>query len=121
MLHKDQDASGASVWSPGMSTVSRNLLLNSYGAGHGIDHDDGSMNYSDVGNVVAFSHACKGNFGSSRNCSANLVIAPGLGVCATHMVFLLHVGVPCSFLCCAGHSVLIALRLSRLDVWKPGQ
>jgi hypothetical protein len=36
------------------------------------------MNYSDVGNVVAFSHACKGNFGSSRNCSANLVMAPGL-------------------------------------------
>ena len=34
--------------------------------------------YEDVGNVVAFSHACKGNFGSSRNCSANLVMAPGL-------------------------------------------
>ena len=29
--------------------------------------------------MVAFSHACKGNFGSSRNCSANLVMAPGLG------------------------------------------
>ena len=45
---------------------------------HGIDHDDGSMSWNDVENVVAFSHACKGNFGSNRNCSANLVLAPGL-------------------------------------------
>lgn len=27
---------------------------------------------------VAFTHACKGNFGSNRNCSANYVVAPGL-------------------------------------------
>ena len=36
------------------------------------------MFWQDVGNVIAFSHACKGNFGSNRNCSANLVIAPEL-------------------------------------------
>jgi hypothetical protein len=59
--HKSQDSTGVDSWSPGTSTISGNLLMNSYGAGHGIDHDDGSMNYEDVGNVVAFSHACKGN------------------------------------------------------------
>ena len=79
VLHKSQDSTGEDSWSPGTSTIEGNLLMNSYGAGHGIDHDDGSMNYEDVGNVVAFSHACKGNFGSSRNCSANLVMAPGYG------------------------------------------
>ena len=36
------------------------------------------MEWQDVGNVVAFTHACKGNYGSNRNCSANLVVAPGL-------------------------------------------
>ena len=34
--------SGPLSWSPGFSRVSRNLVQNSYGAGHGIDHDDGS-------------------------------------------------------------------------------
>lgn len=29
-------------------------------------------------NVVGFSHACKGNYGSNRNCSGNLVIGPGM-------------------------------------------
>ena len=36
------------------------------------------MMWSDVGNVIGFSHACKGNYGSNRNCSGNLIIAPGL-------------------------------------------
>jgi len=44
----------------------------------GLDHDDGSMEWNDVGNVIGFSHACKGNFGSNRNCSGNLIVAPGL-------------------------------------------
>ena len=78
ILHLSGDDSGVPTWDPGESAVSRNLLINAYGAGHGIDHDDGSMHWQDVSNVVAFSHACKGNFGSSRNCSANLVMAPGL-------------------------------------------
>ena len=79
MLHNSSDATGEPSWTPGTSTVSRNLLINSYGAGHGIDHDDGSMSWNDVENVVAFSHACKGNFGSNRNCSARAtLIAPSL-------------------------------------------
>ena len=78
MLHLSDDSWGEQSWTPGWSTVTRNLLVNSYGAGHGIDHDDGSMMWQDVGNVVAFSHACKGNYGSDRNCSSNLVIAPEL-------------------------------------------
>lgn len=78
MLHLSADSTGIPTWSPGYSTVTRNLLINSYGAGHGIDHDDGSNFWNDVGNVVAFSHACKGNYGSNRNCSANFVVAPGL-------------------------------------------
>lgn len=52
--------------------------MNSYGAGHWIDHDDGSMHWDDVENVVAFSHACKEIFGSNRNCSANIMLAPGM-------------------------------------------
>jgi hypothetical protein len=36
------------------------------------------MFWEDVHNVIAYSHACKGNFGSNRNCSFNLVIAPEL-------------------------------------------
>ena len=78
MLHNTSDSYGAPSWSPGVSTVARNLLVNSYGAGHGIDHDDGSMVWQDVHNVIAYSHACKGNFGSNRNCSYNMVIAPEL-------------------------------------------
>lgn len=78
MLHNASDSSGDGVWAPGLSTFARNLLLNSYGAGHGIDHDDGSEMWADVNNVVGFSHACKGNFGSNRNCSGNMVFAPGL-------------------------------------------
>jgi hypothetical protein len=42
MLHHSDDATGPPTWSPGYSTVSRNLIINSYGAGHGIDHDDGA-------------------------------------------------------------------------------
>ena len=60
MLHNTSDGTGPPTWTPGLSTVSRNVLINSYGAGHGIDHDDGSMSWNDVENVVAFSHACKG-------------------------------------------------------------
>ena len=78
MLHQKHDTYGAPTWSPGFSHVSRNLIQNSYGAGHGVDHDDGSMFWQDAENVVCFSHACKGNFGSNRNCSANMVVAPGL-------------------------------------------
>jgi hypothetical protein len=40
VLHRSNDASGEGVWTPGLSTISGNFLLNSYGAGHGIDHDD---------------------------------------------------------------------------------
>jgi hypothetical protein len=36
------------------------------------------MYWNDVHNVIAYSHACKGNFGSNRNCSFNLIIAPEL-------------------------------------------
>lgn len=117
VLHRSADATGSNSWTPGLSTLSANLVLNSYGAGHGhshpnsllrrfesaliaaiavvpearpasyqlertlhagLDHDDGSMEWNDVRNVVGFSHACKGNFGSNRNCSANLIVAPGL-------------------------------------------
>ena len=42
MRHLSADTHGAPSWSPGWSTVTRNLLVNSYGAGHGIDHDDGT-------------------------------------------------------------------------------
>ncbi len=42
MRHLSADTHGAPSWSPGWSTVTRNLLVNSYGAGHGIDHDDGA-------------------------------------------------------------------------------
>jgi hypothetical protein len=31
---------------------SLSLIINRYGAGHGIDHDDGSMMWSDIENVV---------------------------------------------------------------------
>ena len=78
LLHLEHDSWGAESWSPGTSIIRRNLIQNSYGAGHGIDHDDGSNFWQDVENVVCFSHACKGNFGSNRNCSYNLVVAPGL-------------------------------------------
>lgn len=60
------------------------MILNSYGAGHGIDHDDGSNFWSDTDNVVGFSHACKGNYGSNRNCSGNLIVGPGLQSMFSH-------------------------------------
>jgi hypothetical protein len=41
MLHNASDSYGPPSWEPAMTTMTRNLLINSYGAGHGIDHDDG--------------------------------------------------------------------------------
>ena len=35
ILHLSDDATGEATWSPGYSTVTRNLIINSYGAGHG--------------------------------------------------------------------------------------
>jgi hypothetical protein len=35
VLHLSDDASGSDSWTPGRSTLSANLVLNSYGAGHG--------------------------------------------------------------------------------------
>ena len=85
MLHLSEDSHGAQSWSPGWTTVTRNLLVNSYGAGHGIDHDDGSMFWQDVGNVVAFSHACKGNFGDSRGLSPFLADFRRLSLVFAHV------------------------------------
>ena len=107
LLHLDHDSWGSPSWSPGVSIIRHNLLQNSYGAGHGIDHDDGSNFWNDVENVVCFSHACKGNFGSNRNCSANLVIAPGLkdayGTTA-------HAGAPCATESNNGHGSTFAKK-----------
>uniref|UniRef100_A0A7S4ESR3 Right handed beta helix domain-containing protein n=1 Tax=Chrysotila carterae TaxID=13221 RepID=A0A7S4ESR3_CHRCT len=69
---------GKPVDTPGTSTLTRNLLVNAYGSGHGFDHDDGSEYFRTVENVVAFTNACKGNFGSNRECNGNFVIAPDL-------------------------------------------
>merc|ERR1712107_444726 len=60
-----------------MTQVTGNLILNSYGGSHNIDHDDGSEYYNASANVVAFAQACKGNFGSHRLCNNNLILFPG--------------------------------------------
>lgn len=88
------DSWGPDTWTPGQTIISGNLILNAYGGtalcdydvhtvshlligSHNIDHDDGSEYFNSDGNVVAYAHVCKGNYGSHRTCNNNLVLVPG--------------------------------------------
>ena len=71
------DSWGEPTWTPAVTQITENLILNAYGGSHNIDHDDGSEHYNSSANVVAFAQACKGNFGAHRRCDHNLVLLPG--------------------------------------------
>ena len=82
MRFRSADSHGDPSWTPGETAISRNLVLNSYGGSHNIDHDDGSEYFDASDNVAAFAQVCKGNYGSHRKCNRNLVIAPGMSMYA---------------------------------------
>eukprot|EP00039_Didymoeca_costata_P000835 m.47452 g.47452 ORF g.47452 m.47452 type:complete len:946 (-) comp10503_c0_seq1:149-2986(-) len=78
MRHLSDDTHGDPTWTPGWTTITKNLVLNSYGGSHNLDFDDGSEYMNATGNVVAFAECCKGNYGSNRKCNNNLIITPGV-------------------------------------------